>query len=33
MKKLRGHGIIVEIEGKRVAVGNNKLMNSEKGKL
>ncbi|MBS5822305.1 MAG: cadmium-translocating P-type ATPase [Clostridium argentinense] len=29
-EEIAGHGIIVEIEGKRVAVGNNKLMNSEK---
>jgi len=32
-EEIAGHGIVVEVEGKRVAAGNNKLMNTEKVKF
>lgn len=32
-EEIAGHGIVVEVEGKRVAAGNNKLMNAEKVKF
>ncbi|WP_291580132.1 heavy metal translocating P-type ATPase [Clostridium sp. UBA6640] len=32
-EEIAGHGIVVEVEGKRVAAGNNKLMNAENVKF